>query len=274
MAVTGTSCVTAPAVDGFVVEDGRLFARVSHGPYSIEGQPLGTAEWAVSSDGGHRWVRADAAPGVVSVAQTSCAAARCWRVVPGRAVEEQAAPAQWREVFAFTPRQREAMRERLVSGCDRAEDQFRAIATVEGAGGTYVVVAMGSQGVLRLGPDGSWTRRPVLDRRPVRTDGAPWVGRLVGAPLFVALLVPVVFVVGRRRGHGRRGARAATLAVAGGAAAFALAVSQFFGADFTLVGPAVGVVSVTVFVASVVVALRPAKPQPEPGGWPPPAPQD
>jgi hypothetical protein len=255
--VTGTSCAVPPGVDGFVVEAGRVFARVSHGPYSIEGQPLGAAEWAVSSDGGQRWVRSGAPQGAVSTAKMACGVGRCWRVVLGRSVEEEVGLGRWREVFAFTAGELAAMRRRDDS-CGRIGDQFGAVAVAETAGGVHAVVAMGSQGSLHGRPDGTWSRRPVLDRTPTRSDGAVWVGRLVGAPLVVAVLVPVLFLVGRRQNHPRRGGRAASVAAAGGAAGFALAVTEFFGADFTAVGPAVGGVCVVVFVVSLVLALRPS----------------
>jgi hypothetical protein len=164
------------------------------------------------------------------------------------------------------------------------EDWFAALAVVPRPEGTHVVVAMGDQGVLHRSPTGVWERRAVLDLRPVRSSGSPDLSRDL---IIVALLLPLLAVLplrawGRRHPE-RRGRDAAVVCGVGTVvvimAAGALAAIEV---DFTVTGPLIVAVALTVLAAALLVARRPAphRPPQPPGGWtsppgqtwPPPAP--
>jgi len=274
LTVGATSCFVPPVVDGFAVGDGRVVAHIAR----RQATTTSGAEWAASPDGGRTWT-VTTPTGQVAADHQACGGGGCWRVVPGRRVEEQAG-GSWRTVFTFTGRQRDAMK--LRSGCGtRPEAGFGALTTVSGPDGVHVVVAMASQGVLHRRPDGRWERRAVLDRIPIRDDGSPTLFRILSlAPLALLAGAPVVWWWTRRR---RRNAAGATVVTAAGGVLLLSGegLLDFGQAEFTFVGPVIAAVTVTVLALAVAVARRPAKPRPpsvyenwppggHPGGWPPP----
>lgn len=276
LTVSATSC-RDPAIDGFVVRDGEVWAHVDR----PGGDDAGT--WAVSADGGRTWSESAAPPASPSTDLQGCdAGGRCWRVVPSVLVEEQRPGAPWRRAFAFSDREMKAMETRTDSCGTRPELLFGAVVVVDRPDGPNVVVGMGSQGVLHRSPAGVWERRPVADLRPVRTSGSPRLTRwlTLSAVVVLVAVVPLAWWWGRRR-PGRRGGEAALVAGLGAALVLmATGALVFIQLDFTVVGPLIVALAVAILAASLFVASRPARPKPilppswpptGPGNWPPPA---
>jgi heme A synthase len=131
---------------------------------------------------------------------------------------------------------------------------------------------MGAQGVLHRSPSGRWERRPVLDLRPLRSDGSTALYRVAGlTPLGLLVAAPVFWLWGRRQ-PGRRSGMAATVSAVG--AVVILTVAGILGlatVEFTVTGPAVAAIALAVFVAAILTARRPVPPPAPLDEWPPPA---
>lgn len=279
LTLSATSCAGNPVVDGFVVSDGVVVAHIDR-PYEGDGSP-----WAASADGGRSWSSA-AAPSAPPAAEPNACdtGGRCWRVVQGgRQVEEQTAGGAWRSVFRFSARERKAMQMRAGACSAGPEDWFAALAVVPRPEGAHVVVAMGDQGVLHRSPAGVWERQAVLDLRPVRSSGSPDLTRdLIIVAFLIPLIAAVPLLVWGRRHPERRGRDAAVVSGVGTILVMMCAGAlALLDVDFTVTGPLIVAVALTVLAAALLVARRPAPhrpPQPPgrwtppPGqGWPPPA---
>lgn len=262
LSVSATSCASGPTVDGFVVQGDVTFARIYDETYDDEGNAVPRPTWAASTDGGRTWhAAADPPTAPVSTAMQACSESLgCFRVRDER-VEHRATPGRWRTSFDFTNEQRERIRQRADGDCDVAvHDWFRSVAIASRPDGDHVVVAMGSQGVLHRSPEGDWSRRAVLDRRPVPVHGPSWLLDLSLLPLAAVAVGPAVLALGRRRRSGRHGIAGLAVAVTGSVGLLIIGSSLLlYGLDYTIAGPAIAVLSVAVFIASAVVALWPAR---------------
>jgi hypothetical protein len=262
LSVTATSCAAPRSLDGFVVLGDQVLARIAHDEYEANGQTRTASDWARSSDGGRTWAPAPAPTvGVVKQNELCLRDGMCFRVVRGRRVEVLRSEARWRTAFEFSGEERRRMDVRTMCGA-LTEDQFADIVFVDVGGTEHVVVAMGTQGVLHRSPTGAWERRSVLDLKPISIRGASWLSKLLGSPLVLAVLAPLLWLLARRGQARRRAAHALAIV---GFGAIILTVGggalDFVGVDYTILGPAIAAISVAVFVLSLVVAVR--KPAPE-----------
>ena len=160
----------------------------------------------------------------------------------------------WHTAYAFTPEQSANATERAVC---QPPPRFTSLTTFGSPGRERVVVGMGDDGVLVRSVRGRWQRRGIrLDLEPVRLDGAPWLRELppfavLGSWIFLVAWFLVGWVAGRKLRD-----RPALLIAAGGILA-SMPVMGFalWGFDFTVAGPAVLVMTASVFFASVLVAI-------------------
>jgi hypothetical protein len=269
LTVSATSCLSPPFIDGLAATGGVVYAHIDRSDGTSD------AMWAASSDGGRTWAPSQPPPQPAVAHDEACGAGRCWRVIPGRRVEEQeVARGPFRTVVAFSEQQRDAMELRAECGVSRHPD-FSAVTVVNTTDGVHVVVAMGPQGALHRSPAGRWERRPVLDLRPLRSDGSPAIYRLtIFVPLGLLVTAPLLWLWGRRR-PGRHSGVAATVATVGGVVILAVAGYLALGTvEFTVTGPVVAALAIAVFVAAVVIARRPVPPPVAQDEWPAPAKPD
>lgn len=248
--MTATSCSPPPIVERFAVEGGMLFAHISE--YSNN-------RWASSADGGRTWELAPQAPTKrASEFREACTHEQlCFRVIPGSRVEERSPGGPWRTSFQFTEEELRRLDLRTDSTCNSLEDQFNAVSVVRYGDTSHVVVAMGSQGVLHREDTGQWERRSVLEVAPASLQGPSWIATLRFSVLVLGLSSPLILLLGLFRSGRRRAFEAFCLALGG---ALSLSMVSFFlmALDYTVVGPLLAAASVTVFVASVLLASRPA----------------
>lgn len=317
-AVTATSCTDPAPLDTIGVgADGALYARIGS-PLSPEargaltrapvgadpsapsttvealdpnGDPIDRPDltydtWARSDDGGQTWTTMPEPPpdsvdilSVVPDEQACTDAGSCYRVTAdseGRGLVEEGADGRWTTAFAFSDEEWERMELRAGDCSARATegDGFRSV-TVDG---DTVLVAMGSQGVLRREAGGGWERIAVGGAEPIRTDGPTWLATLGQAPLVLAVAGVGLLVLALLRGRsGWRAMAAGGLAVVG--AGFLMAVAAWLdlnATDYATLGPGIALASVVVFIVSLLLAVVPGRrtapeaPASVPPGWPPP----
>lgn len=258
LAVSATSYVEPPRVDGFVVVDGgTVFARVYDETYNDEGQNVPDPKWAKSTDGGASWATAETPSEPASFAKEACSPSLgCFRVGDHRVEHSPPASGGFATSFAFSKEQRERIKQRSDPGGFLDDDGFRAVAIVNRSEGDHVVVAMGSQGALHRSPDGQWTRVAVLDRQPVPLQGPSWLADLSLAPFAALVLSPVVLILGWRRQSKARGFAALAVAIGASFGLLSLAgVLLFVGLDYAIAGPLIAALSVSIFIASMVLAV-------------------
>lgn len=252
--MTATSCNPDPIVEGFAHEGDVLFAH-------IEDYPKG--RWAMTADGGRTWKPAPQGPGVGAdqIRQVCTPEEVCFRVIPGYRVDERSPGEPWRTSFEFSEEELRRLELRTDSSCAALEDGFGAVSVVSINDSTHVVVALGSQGVLHRQLPGEWERRPVLDLKPISLLGPSWIATMRFSVLALGLMSPLVLLLGFFR-SGPRGALGAFALSLGGAIVLLL-ISFFFTMtwDYAIEGPLLAVASVTVFVASVMLASRPRPPR-------------
>ncbi|MCP5026655.1 MAG: hypothetical protein GY929_10265 [Actinomycetia bacterium] len=275
LTVTATSCEPATMVVGFETSgEGSLVAVVEYGSLDSFEQPV---VWARSDDGGLTWTAAaHERSGDPGPALEACRSdGRCFRVRPDEGVDEQVA-GQWELSFAFTDEEILRMKARgdSCSGAGWPEDLFTAITTVAVDDGQAVLVAMGSQGALRLDPaTDEWERVAVVGLRPTPLHGARWLQSLYLVPALVMLASPIALLLGWRRGTTGRGV--IVMLTTAGIAGFLLASAGFLifiNADYAVAGPTIAGLSVLVFMVSLWVARRPPPRLPPPPSPPSPLP--
>ena len=266
--VTATSCIEAEGVIGFALVPAGVLAGV--------GRPGDPATEYLSADGGRTWMIYDPSvvrPGPPLVQQTQICLndARCYRVADNNRVEQQDAGGAWHTAFAFTDEQIRRMRLRADSCSGRGEPE-QMFASLTPTGPTSpsdlnpptVLVSMVTQGLLRLDPDaGRWERLAVGPARPLSLRGPSWLADLSKLPLLFLVITPALYLVHRKR-HSRRrrivmAAVATAVAATIGLATLSVLVVTLGTADYAVFGAAVAVLSVTAFLVSLAVALRPAR---------------
>ncbi len=186
----------------------------------------------------------------------------CYRVTTdgeGRGLVEEGGDGRWTPSFAHSDEEWERMELRAndCSGTATEGDGFRSVTVVEDT----VLVAMGSQGVLRREPGGGWERIAVGGTEPIRTDGPTWFATLVQAPLVLAVAgVGLLFLALLRGRSGWRAMAAGGLAVIG--AGFLMAVAAWLdlnATDYATLGPGIALAAIAVFVVSLLLALVPGR---------------
>lgn len=239
----GCSCVGPPAVQRLVVApDGVVLALVADEPPPdrITSSDV-WGRWARSDDGGRTWQELDEgdaldatrfellnAPAIAATEVCRPDGSRCWRVQAGTQVEVRDANEQWRTAFAFSESEVEQMRRRQ-SSCAAVDGVNDAFATVVRSGDA-VVVAMGSQGVLRLddapmsghlpqqsagGSGPAWSRVAVLEVTPLELprDRLPMWWSVAQ----IVLIAATFGMIGTALGRGRSTARRVAVAMGTGA---------------------------------------------------------
>jgi hypothetical protein len=262
LAVTATSQQQPSLIGDFTVDGTSIRARYADADYwqrdFNQVPPNATPELLViSNDGGRTWVTESTRP-VPIVApprlQSVClASSECFRVV-SNAVESQTGSGPWTTSFAFSPEQLRRL-EVGVNGGVRPEQWFSEIATVRlnnnnPDDGDYVVVAMGSEGVLVRLPNGSWQRTSVVGNSPTPIGGPRWLSGLLLSPFALLIVTVGVVVIRRPKSLLTKGALVASLV-------FAIALSIATGASLISVfDPRTsGVVLAAVCVATLFVTV-------------------
>ncbi|MDQ6946280.1 MAG: hypothetical protein M3256_08385 [Actinomycetota bacterium] len=258
LAMSATSCARAPTVDAFVTVGGTVFARVYDETHDGAGEAVPAPRWASSQDGGATWVGAAEVPSSPgSSAREACSAdLGCFRLGDERVEHSPQSSGSFTTSFAFSREQRQRIKARSEGDCGiHVDEWFQAVAIVPRPDGEHVVVAMGTQGALHRSPAGAWTRVAVLDREPVSLQGPSWLRDLSLTPLVGAALSPIVLIVGWRRRSKARGLAGLGVALVGSLGLLSLAGGLlFFGLDYVVAGPLIAVLSVVVFLASILIA--------------------
>lgn len=253
LVTTATSCTRPDVVDGLTLpEEGTIVAHIATGEYS---------SWAVSDDGGETWRPTDdgAEPEdrFPQTTQACSTNAGCFRIRDERVEHRPDDSGTWQTSFAFTDEQRQRMELRTERCSGTEMPKFAAVTIAERTDGDHVVVALGNQGVLHRSPDGTWSRRAVVDCEPVPLTGPTWLADLAWSPLVVFFSTPLIGLLGWRRRGAATGAAAAATAGAGSVLLFsALGFFNFAAVDFTVYGPLIATASVAVCAVSVVLAVR------------------
>jgi len=267
--VTATSCLEAEGVTGFALVPEGIVAEVG-----APGEP--TTEY-LSTDGGRTWAPYDpstsgrGAATLVAQTQICLDGARCYRVADNDRVEQRGGDGEWRTAFAYTDEQIRRMRLRADSCSGRGEpDNMFAFLTPTGPTSPSdpnpptVVVSMDTQGILRLDPDtGRWDRLAVGPARPLSLRGPSWLAGLSKLPFLFFLITPALYLVHRRRRPRRQRIVLAVVATAVaaviGLAAIAVAVVTLGSVDYAVFGTSVAALSITAFLVSLAVAIRPPR---------------
>ncbi len=273
--VTATSCLEAERVTGFALVPDGVVAGVgdplSHGP---------PEDGYLSTDGGETWTVYQppgnaVAPALVQRTEICLADTRCFRVVDDNRVEEQDGPnGSWHTAFAFTDEQIRRMELRSDS-CSGRGDPAQMFAFVTPTGPTSpsdpnrptVLVAMGSQGILRLDPDDQtgtrWDRLPVGSAEPLSLRGPAWLADLSKLPILFLLITPALYLVHRTRRPRRQrivlAAVATVVAAVIGLATLGVVIVTLGTADYAVFGTSVAVLSTVAFIVSLAIALRPPR---------------
>lgn len=270
--VTATSCLEADGVTGFALVPEGVVAGVG----VTGGAPSGTTIEYLSADGGRSWAVYDPStpgPGPTLVAQSEICLddARCYRVADNNRVEQRGGHGSWRTAFAFTDEQMRRMRLRADSCSGRGEpENMFAFLTPTGPTSPSdlnpptVLVSMDTQGILRLDPaTGRWDRLAVGPARPLSLRGPSWLADLSKLPLLFLLVTPALYLVNRERRPRRHrivlAVAATAVAATIGLAALGVAVITLGTADYALFGTSVAALSITAFLVSLAVALRPPR---------------
>ncbi len=280
--VTATSCLEAERVTGFALVPDGVVAGV--------GDPLSHGapeDGYLSTDGGETWTAYQppgnaVAPALVQRTEICLDDARCFRVVDNDRVEEQDGPnGTWHTAFAFTDEQIRRMELRSDS-CSGRGDPAQMFAFLTPTGPTSpsdpnrptVLVAMGSQGVLRLDPDdpdgNRWDRLPVGSAEPLSLRGPAWLADLSKLPILFLLITPALYLVHRRRRPRRQrivlAVVATVVAAVIGLATLGVLIVTLGTADYAVFGTSVAVLSTAAFLFSLAVALRPPRGDEAPAG--------
>lgn len=269
--VTATSCLEAEQVTGFALVADGVVAGVGE-----PGAPATSTRY-LSADGGQTWAVYDppvdggTPPTLVTQQQICLDGTRCYRVVDNDRVEQRDDDGQWHTAFSFSDEQIRRMRLRSDSCSGRGEPtEMFAFLTPTGptspsdANPPTVLVSMATQGVLRLDPDtGRWERLPVGRAEPLSLRGPSWMADLSKLPLLFFLITPVLYLVRRKQRPRRQrivlAVVATTVAAAIGLATLGVLVITLGAADYAVFGTAVAALSVTAFLISLAVALRPPR---------------
>lgn len=267
---TATSCNEPHPINRVLVEGDSLWAgHVSTVTYGSSGQSSDTAvqDWAVSNDGGRTWRAAADQPEVGTAgSDEQCGRhGRCWRVVPAERVEVRDG-ADWVTDYEFSAEQWRRMDLRAGHDCGVAaarDGAFGQLVVTDHGGEEVVLVAMGSQGILRWS-GGQWTRIGVLGHNPVSLNGPTWLAMLDRwSILALAASAPLVALAGvlwcRRKWE--RFVKAGLLTLV---SAFVLtvlvAVTDW---DYAVEGPVVAGLAIGVFLTSLLTALIGGRTAPE-----------
>lgn len=274
--VTATSCLEAERVTGFALVPDGIVAGV--------GDPLSHGapeDGYLSTDGGETWTVYQPPPGntvtpaLVQRTEICLADARCFRVVDNNRVEEQDGPnGNWHTAFAFTDEQIRRMELRTDS-CSGRGDPAQMFAFLTPTGPTSpsdpnrptVLVAMGTQGVLRLDPDDPtgtrWHRLSVGSTEPLSLRGPAWLADLSKLPIVFLLITPALYLVHRARRPRRQrivlAAVATVVAALIGLATLGVLIATLGAADYAVFGTSVAVLSTAAFLVSLAIALRPPR---------------
>lgn len=261
MVLTATSCGAPPVVDAFVVQGDAVFARSArHDPGVDE---LSQVRWAASGDGGVTWRETNDAPATEPEVTTQVCTSEgsCFRVLEGQRVEQRVGQ-EWQTAFAFSEEElrRLDLRNRDCGELSTEGGTFRSMAIVDLDGEEHVVVAMGTQGALHRAPDGEWKRVAVLNQKPAPLWGPSWLYYLRFAPLVLAGAFPILLILGFSMARRKEGAHFAMLILLAGIGLFFVEgfLIIFLGplADYAVVGPAITLLSLAVFAASLVGFMR------------------
>lgn len=258
--ITATSCIEPHVVHAFTSEGDVLYAQIPRDPYS-DREPLREVRWASSADGGRSWQESDDPPeqSVEPETEDCLDSGTCFRVIRGKRVEIQRGD-QWTTSFSFSDEDTARMKLRT-QGCGEVpprDDLFRSLVAVDVSGEEHVVVAMGTQGTLHLGPDATWQRVAVLELEPEAVHGPRWLeyGRI--APLYLILASPLMALLGlllRRRSEGFWAMGFSFFM--GVSLAFVFGVFAFGGNDdYAISGPVLGALTSAVFVFSCLTVIR------------------
>ncbi len=217
----------------------------------------------MSPDGGLTWKPAPQRPPerAEEMRQVCTPEQHCFRVIPGRRVEEQSPGEPWRPSFEFSEEELRRLKLRTDWSCSSLEDGFNAVALVSYNDSTHVVVAMGSQGVLHRELSGEWERRPVLGLTPTSVQGPSWIANLRFSVLALGLLSPVVLLLGLFRSRPLQAFGAFGLSLGGALVLLVISFALSMAWDYMITGPLIAAASVTVFVASVKLASRARPPR-------------
>ena len=269
--VTATSCLEAEQVTGFALVPDGVVAGVG------EPGPPDTSTRYLSTDGGRTWAVYDppvdggTPPTLVTQQQICLDGTRCYRVADNDRVEQRDGDGQWRTAFTFTDEQIRRMRLRSDS-CSGKGEPTEMFAFLTPTGPTSpsddnrptVLVSMATQGVLRLEPaTGRWDRLAVGRAEPLSLRGPSWMADLSKLPLLFLLITPALYLVRRKQRPRRQrivlAVVATTVAAAIGLATLGVLVITLGAADYAVFGAAVAGLSVTAFVVSLAIALRPPR---------------
>ena len=246
MSITATSCAAPSQVIHLGrASDGSVVAEV-------DDELRGGRSFARSVDGQH-WTRAATKPaGPIGDARYACLSdGMCFRVAVGGGVQVRNS-GRWRTAFRFSDEQN-LRRDQRVGSCADSVPFFRSVAIVGSGVDEGVVVAIGSDGVLRRDARGGWHRQAVLGVTPARLDGSTVRGRfLLFSALAVVAMMGGVLVVGQlRSGRWLRGPAWTLLIFLGSMPV--LGFLAFFGLDYTILDPLI--LAWVVLVALVALTL-------------------
>jgi hypothetical protein len=189
LATTATSCdssqvIAIGVVDGGFVVDSNGAAYISDDLGSTWTYSEGST-WTYSENLSRRGSLRE------SVTEACNAGGQCWSL-SGQSVVETSADGAREVAFVFSDAEVAAQQRNSKSICAGvAGDGFIAIAAIESAEGTAVVITMGSQGVLVRDPTGEWSGVEVGAAEPISTDSF----RLPEALFVVLALVSAVGAV-------------------------------------------------------------------------------
>lgn len=213
LTATATSCGHPPAVLEVLVDGGAFYALTD------------AAEWATSDDG-VRWaptepgpaefglrsrIRHDSEygpyldttsdPGPIGPQEVCAEDGACYRLMDRSRIERRTAGGDWLTDFHLTREDQIRLRGECLGGSSGVLSSIALLDLPDG--GHEVVATVGSDGVLRRGPDGEWVAHSVLDVDAPPVPGTATTAEAVLAvamtPLWLAATA-LVFAVGRRRG--------------------------------------------------------------------------
>lgn len=245
--------------------------EATHGPEtsSPTTDRRNTVEAFRSSDGGTTWERSRVAADDVEIPAAAEVACRsdgtCFRTRKGAegptgSVSTRAAGGSWTTSWALTAEDVRRI-ELQVARCGRHNVGgafFSTVAVVDGPGGEHVLVAMGHEGVVHLGPERStWDRVGVGPHQPASLLFPSWfdaLGSYAIAVLCLGLAATLLRLTLRWRTH----AVTTGLAVValGTALVLALISTVVFGDDYRYEGTVVACLTLGAVALSVAVARR------------------
>lgn len=265
-ATTGSSCDADPVVIGIMADSERVVAI------------LRGARHTASTDGGLTWDEtADAGSGTASrpydppeTSSEACGEAGvCWRTTPGERLE-RCVGGRCELAYSFSDDQDDKIQG--TQGCGYSSQRggwlFSEVTVVERPEGEVPIVAMGTEGLLVGGTDGSFDRVGVQGANPTSFVLPLWTGTLLTAPLWVVLASPL-FLFGLLVKPRRRAVAATVFCLLAGlvASGVVLAWTIFQIGDDRFRGVISAAVAMIIFAVSLGLALsrrreRPAEPAP------------